>query len=568
MDSRRGAYYYYMTAAAAAKVDATDDEEPPAPAELAPKAASQKKVVEVQGAGLGDGAVDAAPPVREDLTCPECGKAFLSDKAMYGHLRSHPQRRSRYKGAAAAADEGFMGGVTRTRKVAQKEAALGDHHHPGRSPVTGKRGRPPPSAGSGGPPAPAPAPSMLQPLLTEEEEAAMTLLDLAAGRRRTSEQPTQQERVADDDDGPPAALHRMPSVERDAHAPGVQQLSAPDHVGGDDAEQKTWEAEKPELHVHIFGIVQGFVVQEEPEKAALKEHVAAVTAEPHMPEPRTPVKLGPIAEAPILGDKNRPADTPLSSSRRTKYPVKPGSHGVEQQSPPAPAPPAADVGPPPPPVVRRIPSPASDKKFGCPVCPRTFSSYQALGGHTTMHKRELRRSAQQRQHDAHSILAQQLHGVVDAPVVAASGRGPVEEGLVSPPAAAPPKETFQCAKCYMIFPTGQALGGHKRKHFLEKEQLRPSITPSPQTTATTEPAPLVAHANPASPIASAASPAPMANGGATPEPPIASAAPPAPMANGGSTPETPIGAAAAEQPGINIFDLNELPKDHEGENQP
>uniref|UniRef100_J3LYS8 C2H2-type domain-containing protein n=1 Tax=Oryza brachyantha TaxID=4533 RepID=J3LYS8_ORYBR len=419
-----------MTAAAAAKVDATDDEEPPAPAELAPKAASQKKVVEVQGAGLGDGAVDAAPPVREDLTCPECGKAFLSDKAMYGHLRSHPQRRSRYKGAAAAADEGFMGGVTRTRKVAQKEAALGDHHHPGRSP--------------------------------------------------------------------------------------------------------------------------GFVVQEEPEKAALKEHVAAVTAEPHMPEPRTPVKLGPIAEAPILGDKNRPADTPLSSSRRTKYPVKPGSHGVEQQSPPAPAPPAADVGPPPPPVVRRIPSPASDKKFGCPVCPRTFSSYQALGGHTTMHKRELRRSAQQRQHDAHSILAQQLHGVVDAPVVAASGRGPVEEGLVSPPAAAPPKETFQCAKCYMIFPTGQALGGHKRKHFLEKEQLRPSITPSPQTTATTEPAPLVAHANPASPIASAASPAPMAK----------------PVPSGGSTPETPIGAAAAEQPGINIFDLNELPKDHEGENQP
>ena len=36
-----------------------------------------------------------------DLICPECGKAFLSQKAMYGHLRAHPQRG--YKGASRPA---------------------------------------------------------------------------------------------------------------------------------------------------------------------------------------------------------------------------------------------------------------------------------------------------------------------------------------------------------------------------------------------------------------------------------------------------------------------------------
>ncbi|KAG8064858.1 hypothetical protein GUJ93_ZPchr0004g39037 [Zizania palustris] len=107
-----------------------------------------------------------------DLKCPECKKVFLSDKAMYGHLRCHPERR--YKGAIrpATADNVYSDGYKKPRRVLRLEAEL-----PVKSPVTGKRGRPASSARTGGN-ASVPA----QRYILTEEEAAMTLVAMASGR--------------------------------------------------------------------------------------------------------------------------------------------------------------------------------------------------------------------------------------------------------------------------------------------------------------------------------------------------------------------------------------------------
>uniref|UniRef100_A0A0D3FWX3 C2H2-type domain-containing protein n=1 Tax=Oryza barthii TaxID=65489 RepID=A0A0D3FWX3_9ORYZ len=342
MDSRGQACYHRAAAAAAAVAagDATDGEEPAA-AELAPKAVRSKKKLAVEAQG--------GAAVRDDLTCPECGKVFMSDKAMYGHLRSHPLRK--HKGAArlaavaaAAADDASVAAGVKPRpwKVprTKEEAELGDDRHPGRSPVTGKRGRPASSASSSGS-APAPAPpasSRLQLVITEEEEAAMTLLDIASGCS-LDHQPTQPAHVADAALLAPAS-DQMPSVDVEQGVLAV-------------AEHRTWEAEKPALVEHVFGIV--------------KEHVAAVAAdaEPQSPEAKTPVKLGPVTDQAVPeqllaiaiananANANAAPEPPPMMANAAPVPPPWMANGAGPVPPPIavappPAPPIAGAAPPPP----------------------------------------------------------------------------------------------------------------------------------------------------------------------------------------------------------------------------
>ncbi|XP_008792675.1 zinc finger protein ZAT10 [Phoenix dactylifera] len=78
--------------------------------------------------------------------------------------------------------------------------------------------------------------------------------------------------------------------------------------------------------------------------------------------------------------------------------------------------------------------------YKCSVCGKAFASFQALGGHKASHRK--------------------LSGGEDStasPVVSASGSSTV--------AASGGGRVHQCSVCLKTFPSGQALGGHKRCHY-------------------------------------------------------------------------------------------------------
>lgn len=81
--------------------------------------------------------------------------------------------------------------------------------------------------------------------------------------------------------------------------------------------------------------------------------------------------------------------------------------------------------------------------YKCKVCNKAFSTYQALGGHKASHRK--------------------LMGVVDdqsatpSPMVTTT-RTPASSVSLS-------GRTHKCSICHRTFPSGQALGGHKRRHY-------------------------------------------------------------------------------------------------------
>ncbi|KAF3782692.1 Zinc finger protein [Nymphaea thermarum] len=86
-------------------------------------------------------------------------------------------------------------------------------------------------------------------------------------------------------------------------------------------------------------------------------------------------------------------------------------------------------------------------KYRCTTCHKSFSSHQALGGHRTSHK---------------NIKEELPNGETG------------EREVAEPPPAHPWPEfdddevpTHQCQICFKSFPSGQALGGHKRCHWIE-----------------------------------------------------------------------------------------------------
>ncbi|XP_006650639.1 zinc finger protein 1-like [Oryza brachyantha] len=91
---------------------------------------------------------------------------------------------------------------------------------------------------------------------------------------------------------------------------------------------------------------------------------------------------------------------------------------------------------------------AAAAEFKCSVCGKSFSSYQALGGHKTSHRVKQPAPA--------------------APVVAVLPPAEDREPATSSTAASSDGASgrvHRCSICHKEFPTGQALGGHKRKHY-------------------------------------------------------------------------------------------------------
>ncbi|KAJ8480639.1 hypothetical protein OPV22_024366 [Ensete ventricosum] len=103
------------------------------------------------------------------------------------------------------------------------------------------------------------------------------------------------------------------------------------------------------------------------------------------------------------------------------------------------------------------------RRYQCSVCFKTFSSHQALGGHRASHNKK-------------KSNPEEAAGVPDENGGANPKHG---EDLIHANGAVIKAEIAEhrCTNCNLTFRSGQALGGHKRRHFNELQHQAPSSSP-------------------------------------------------------------------------------------------
>lgn len=110
-------------------------------------------------------------------------------------------------------------------------------------------------------------------------------------------------------------------------------------------------------------------------------------------------------------------------------------------------------------------SSSSSSKFSCSICKKAFQSYQALGGHRASHKKFKGCCAPRSSQG--SLETENSHS-----------QG---ENLITEVGSKKGKE-HECPICLKVFPSGQALGGHKRSHLIV-DQAKSNGAPQPHQTA-------------------------------------------------------------------------------------
>ncbi|XP_068313398.1 zinc finger protein ZAT10-like [Pyrus communis] len=128
----------------------------------------------------------------------------------------------------------------------------------------------------------------------------------------------------------------------------------------------------------------------------------------------------------MLARGNRDGD--LADTMATKATTSAASHQIITQSPSME--PSTSAAPP------------ANLSYKCSVCDKSFSSYQALGGHKASHRKG-------------SAAGSAVEGPSTSSTTTTSATT----------TATPSGRSHECSICHKSFPTGQALGGHKRCHY-------------------------------------------------------------------------------------------------------
>uniref|UniRef100_A0A804L2G9 C2H2-type domain-containing protein n=1 Tax=Musa acuminata subsp. malaccensis TaxID=214687 RepID=A0A804L2G9_MUSAM len=103
------------------------------------------------------------------------------------------------------------------------------------------------------------------------------------------------------------------------------------------------------------------------------------------------------------------------------------------------------------------------RRYQCSVCFKTFSSHQALGGHRASHNKKKSNPVEAAAIPDENEGGNPKHG----------------EDLIRANGAVIKAEMAEhrCTNCNLTFRSGQALGGHKRRHFNELQHRAPSSSP-------------------------------------------------------------------------------------------
>ncbi|CAK7323244.1 unnamed protein product [Dovyalis caffra] len=118
----------------------------------------------------------------------------------------------------------------------------------------------------------------------------------------------------------------------------------------------------------------------------------------------------------------------------------------------------------------------SSSKFECTTCNKVFHSYQALGGHRASHKRMKGCLASRIDSSENSVKTEiSPDATADSKLIMKSinDETPIDhlgatdcDSKVGTSYEARKSRGHECPICLKVFPSGQALGGHKRSHFV------------------------------------------------------------------------------------------------------